>query len=140
MTDVQALAKRLFKKIEWQTVPEDLGQEEMTEMIIDGIRDLYVMTGRASSFQASKLTEDNGLYITFADDLAADEEEYVLVSAQLCFYQKVQTDVSKLTSYSTDAMTVSHGDKPFANLQQMIEGLESKKRQIWYKMTRYHFA
>lgn len=140
MTDVVKLAKRQFTRIEWQTVPSDIGQEEQTELIVDGIRYLYVMTGRASLFTNDKLTEDNGLFTIFADDLALDEEEYVIVSAQVAFYRKVQSDVSKLTSYSTDAMTVSHGDKPFANLQQMIEDAESIRRQIWYKMTRYHFA
>ena len=140
MTDIVAQAKNLYRQIEWQTVPQDIGQEEMTEMIVDGIRDLYVMTGRSSNYSASKLTEDCGLYITFADDLALDEEAYVLVTAQIFFYSKVQSDVSELTSYSTDAMTVSHGDKPFANLQQKIEDLKQKQRQIWYKMTRYHFV
>lgn len=140
MTDVVALAKKLYRKIEWQTVPQDIGQEEMTEMIVDGIRHLYVMTGRAAEYRSDMLEEDCGLYTTFANDLVMDEEEYVLVSAQIAFYEKVQSDVSELTSYSTDAMTVSHGDKPFANLQQKLTDLRAEQRMIWYKMTRYHFA
>lgn len=43
-----------------------------------------------------------------------------------------------LTSYSTDAMTVTHGDKPFANLQQMLTDLESQRNRVWHKMERYH--
>lgn len=46
--------------------------------------------------------------------------------------------MNELTSYSTDAMTVTHGDKPFANLQQTLMDAERRKDQIWYKMTRYH--
>lgn len=140
MTDVVALAKRLHRKIEWQIVPQDVGQEDLTEMIVEGIRRLYVMTGRSALFNMNKFTQDNGLYISFSDDLETDDEEYVIVCAQIDFYQKVQSDVSTLTSYSTDAMSVSHGDKPFANLQQRQDDLKSEQRQIWYKMTRYHFA
>lgn len=60
------------------------------------------------------------------------------MSAEIFFYEKVQTQVDQLTSYTTDALGVTHGDKPFANLQQKIGSLEAERRQIWYKMTRYH--
>ena len=53
-------------------------------------------------------------------------------------YREAQTDVNELTSYTTDAMAVSHGDKPFANLQQTIDDAESRREKIWYKMIRYH--
>lgn len=139
MTDIVSLAKMLYREIEWQMVPQDVGQEDLTAWIVDGIRHLYIMTGRASMYSADKLVEEEGAYISFADDLPIDEEEYVLITAQIKFYQKVQSDVSEQTSYSTDAMTVSHGDKPFANLQQKLVDLRTEQRQIWYKMTRFHF-
>jgi len=50
----------------------------------------------------------------------------------------VQTTVDALTSYTTDVLSVTHGDKPFSNLQQKIGDLKMEQRQIWYKMTRYH--
>lgn len=139
MTDVMALSRRQFKRIEWQIVPQDMGQEEISEMIAEGIRELYVMTGRALEFSEDKFeVDDGGLYVSFADDIALDEVSYVLTTAEMMFYKKVQSDVTELTSYTTDGMSVSHGDKPFANLQTKIEGLEKEKRMIWYKMTRYH--
>lgn len=78
------------------------------------------------------------MYESFSETLPLDERQYVLVSAEICFYSKVQTSVDALTSYSTDALSVTHGDKPFANLQQKIGDLKMEQRQIWYKMTRYH--
>lgn len=74
----------------------------------------------------------------FADDLPLDEREYVVVSAEIDLYRKAQTAVNELTSYTTDAMAVSHGDKPFANLQQTIMDAERLREQIWFKMIRYH--
>ena len=64
-----------------------------------------------------------------------DEQEYVLVTAEISFYKKVQTSVSDLVSYTTDAMSVSHGDKPFANLQPVsYTHLDVYKRQTWKTM------
>lgn len=60
------------------------------------------------------------------------------MTAELDLYRKAQTSVNELTSYTTDAMAVSHGDKPFANLQKTIEDAESKRERIWFKMIRYH--
>ena len=60
------------------------------------------------------------------------------MTAEIAFYQKVQKTVDTLTSYTTDALSVTHGDKPFANLQQTITDLKAEQRQIWYKMTRFH--
>lgn len=83
-------------------------------------------------------TRSGSLYSEFAETLPLDEQQYVLVAAEIFFYSKVQTTVDALTSYSTDALSVTHGDKPFANLQQKITELKTDQRQIWYKMTRYH--
>lgn len=96
------------------------------------------MTGRAQQFDETLFTQNNGQYTFFAEDLRLDEMEYVIVTAEICFYKKVQTGVSDLVSYTTDAMSVTHGDKPFANLQQKIIDLTSQQKMIWYKMVRFN--
>lgn len=138
MTDIVDLASRQFTRIEWQNVPDTVTREDLTGFIADAIRYLYVLTGRATQFNEQDFTVDEDYYTEFAQDLLQDEKEYVLISAQIAFYQKVQTEVDAITSYSTDALSVTHGDKPFANLQTMIMDLQSRQRMIWYKMTRYH--
>lgn len=89
-------------------------------------------------FDESKFVFEDGAYLSFADDLPLDEREYVILTAQMSLLKKAQTSVNELTSYSTDAMTVTHGDKPFANLQQTIDGVETERLRVWYKMFRYH--
>lgn len=121
MTDIVALAKKLYEHIEWQNVPDVVAREDLTVQIADSIGHLYVMTGRALQFDESMFERDGDMYISFRNDLKKDEEEYVLVVAEIGFYRKVQTSVNELTSYTTDAMAVSHGDKPFANLQTTID-------------------
>lgn len=96
------------------------------------------MTGRAMQFDEKMFVKEDDMYLSFSDELKADEIEYVLVRALIYFYRKVQSSVNQLTSYTTDAMAVTHGDKPFANLQQSIEDAERRERMYWYKMYRYH--
>lgn len=139
MTDIIALAKRLYKRVEWQSTPQDVTANDLADYVAEGVRWLYTMTGRGGTFNESWFAYDgNGMTVSFAQDLPLDEQQYVLISAQIAFYQKSQSNVDTLTSYSTDAMSVTHGDKPFANLQQMIEDLESQRNRVWHKMQRYH--
>lgn len=137
MTDVIALASRLFDRIEWQNTPDDVTKDDLAVMIADAIRYLYVVTGRALEFNESMFSKGEDTY-TFAPILQLDEQEYVILTAEINFYTKVQTGVSDQVSYTTDAMSVSHGDKPFANLQQKLVDLEARRRIIWYKMIRFH--
>lgn len=60
------------------------------------------------------------------------------MTAEIQFLQKVQSSVDDLTSYTTDAMAVTHGDKPFANLQQKIDEAKERQKIIWFKMIRFH--
>ena len=137
MTDVIALAARLFDRVEWQRTPDVVSRDDLVDMIVDAIRYLYVVTGRTFEFSESMFTKGEDEY-TFAPSLQLDEQEYVLLTAEISFYTKVQTGVSDQVSYTTDAMSVSHGDKPFANLRQKISELEERRRIIWYKMIRFH--
>ena len=138
MTDIVLLAHKLYERIEWQNVPDPVTREDLSTLIADAIRHLYVMTGRAMTFDESKFVKEDELYVSFADDLPLDEREYVILTAEIALLKKAQTSVNELTSYSTDAMTVTHGDKPFANLQQTIEGVEEERLRIWYKMYRFN--
>ena len=89
-------------------------------------------------FDESMFLMDDEMYLSFTDDLLLDEKEYVLVTAEIKFYQKVQTSVNQQTSYTTDAMALTHGDKPFANQQQTIDDAKNRQKMYWYKMIRYH--
>ena len=70
-------------------------------------------------------------------ELTADEYEYVLTTAEMGFYRKVQSDVNRIVGYSTDAMTITNADKPYANLSQTLAELANRQRILYYKMVRY---
>lgn len=139
MTDLIRLATELAKRIEWQLVPEDLDIDDCVEFIIRGIRTLYIQIGEAAAFSEDLiLLDENDKPVSFNRTFVLDEEEYILVSAMIDFYSKVQSDVSELESYTTDAMAVANADKPFANLSNMLDKLRSQQNKIWYKMVRYN--
>lgn len=111
-------------------------------MIIQGLVRLYIDTGRASAFNISMIHNGAELEepvdgLVFDVDLPIDEAEYVKLVAQIGFFRRVQTDVNNIVGYTTDAMTITNADKPYANLQTTINDLERERRIIYYKMGRY---
>jgi len=58
MTDVVALAQRLYRKINQQTTPEPVGWVDLVHMIEDAIEDLYVISGRALLFDGDLFETD----------------------------------------------------------------------------------
>lgn len=74
---------------------------------------------------------------TYASDFGIDEQDFITISAQILFYEKVQTGVNTQVSYTTDALSVTKADMPYKNLSETIAKLEYKRRVIYYKMTAY---
>lgn len=126
MTDVEQLAVELKQRTEWQDTPVELEDADYQEIVVQAIRHLYVMTGRYLQFVRNTEIE-----------LTADEFEYVLTTAEMGFYRKVQADVNRIVGYSTDAMTITNADKPYANLSQTLTELANRQRILYYKMVRY---
>lgn len=139
MTDVVSLAYRLHRKIKWQEVPETVTYEDLVEIVCDAIRKLYVISGRTFLFSEDKFeVGDTEHELFFADDLQIDEVEWVLLECQIEFYKTCQSNVDNITSYTTDAMSVTHGDKPYKNLGETIDRLKDEQNVIWTRMVRFN--
>ena len=111
MTDIVQMARELCQRTQWQQTPVKLTEEDYVEMARQAVRHLYVMTGRTSQYQEG-ITELN-----------VDEYEYALTTAEIGFYRRVQSDVNRIIGYSTDAMSITNADKPYANISQTIAEL-----------------
>lgn len=138
MTNVTHIAERLFRKIKWQEVPEEVNNEDLICLVCDAIRKLYVISGRALTFSEDMFVDDEHFEIMFSEDLQLDETEWVLLECQIEFYKTCQSNVDNLTSYTTDAMAVTHGDKPYKNLGETIARLKEEQNTIWYRMVRFN--
>ena len=126
MTDMERLTMELKQRTEWQDVPFQLTDMDYQEIVRQAIRHLYVMTGRSEQY-----SDENAV------TLNADEYEYALTTAEIAFYRKVQSDVNRIVGYSTDAMSITNADKPYANISQTIAELSNRQRILYYKMTRF---
>ena len=126
MTDIQKMAQELRQRTEWQDTPVELVNEDYLEIVRQAVRHLYVMTGRYTQYDDSSEIA-----------LSADEYEYVLTTAEVGFYRRVQSDVNRIVGYSTDAMTITNADKPYANISQTVNELLNRQRILYYKMTRF---
>ena len=126
MTDMQKMAQELRQRTEWQDTPVELTEEDYLKIVRQAVRHLYVMTGRYTQY-------DDKTDIA----LSTDEYEYVLTTAEIGFYRRVQSDVNRIVGYSTDAMTITNADKPYANISQTVNELLNRQRILYYKMTRF---
>ena len=139
MTDVVDLAHRLYKRVNQQTTPAEVGWSDLVHIIIEAIEDLYVISGRSSQFSEDMFEmDDSGSTCTFSDDLALDERKWVIKKAEVEFYKWVQASVDDQTSYSTDAVSLTHGDKPYEHIGETIQDRKDELNRIWYDMTRYN--
>lgn len=138
MLNITKLALWLKEKTEWQETPVPLTGADYINMVIDGIERLFVDTGRSEQYDEERYTtiEDSGDY-GYDAVFPLDERRYIQICSQINFFSKVQSDVNNTFGYSTDALTVTNADKPYANLKDTIGNLDNERRIIYYKMVRY---
>lgn len=137
MTNISELANELKDATRWQKTPLPLSDNDYVSITIRALKRLYIDTGRASVFNMDMITENDEKNVCFTEDLPIDEEEYVLLCAQIGFFNQVKTDVNNIVGYTTDALSVTNADKPYANIKDSIEKLENERRITYYKMIRY---
>lgn len=138
MVDFKRLAAELHRRTAWQQTPDSLEDGDYLAMIESALRHLFVITGRAALYDEEKLLREDGLPAQYDIVLQLDEEEYLVASAEIDFFRLVQTNVNNVFGYSTDALTITNADKPYANLSATIAELEQKRRTLYYKMVRYN--
>lgn len=131
-TSITSLAEQLMDITRWQKTPEILPTSDYEKMILKAIKRLLIDTGRAPLYSEDKVetietevADDEGnvtieTTVNFLMDFMIDEEAYILICAQIEFFRRVQSDVNNIVGYTTDALTVTHADKPYANLMDTL--------------------
>lgn len=136
MLNITELAAELEELTAWQETPMPLSQDDYIRTVIRAVRRFFVDINHVSEYdKALYITEDDVYY--YNRDFLIDEEEYILCLCRLEFFKRVQTDVNNAFGYTTDALSVTNADKPYANLKNTIEDLEHERRILFNKMVRY---
>lgn len=138
MISIRTLALELMRRTQWQQLPCELTEADYCRLILDGIRDLLVLSGRASVFDPNAIVMEYDVPVGYMMDLQLDEDAFVLLSAEIGFYRMVQSNVNNIVGYTTDALSVTNADKPYQYLSTTIKEMENKRRVIYYKMTRFN--
>ena len=135
-TSVTMLADELAMQVRWQRTPQAMTHEDYINAVKYGLRQLFIDTQRASVYNTDLYyEEDEELF--FNKNLNINEQEYVLLCAQINFMKQVAADVNNIVGYTTDALTVTNADKPYANIKDSVEKLENERRIKYYKMVDY---
>ena len=137
MLNITKLAEELHELTKWQETPTPLTQPDYVRMVVRGIKRFFVDINHPTEYNITSFTTNDDGDTVYDRDFLADEEIYIMCLCKIEFFQTVQTDVNGMFSYSTDALTVTNADKPYANLKNTIEGLEYDRRIIFNKMVRY---
>lgn len=140
-------AEELRTVTDWQKTPVELTGEDYIFLILGGIRRLFVDTNRAFLYDKAKICHEGDIDeienndgegdLVYDEDFPLDEQVYILLCAQIAFFKRVATDVNNIVGYTTDALSVTNADKPYANLKDTIDKLENERRIVYYKMVRY---
>lgn len=134
---IEDLADELKEQTLYQQTPEEIEYDEYERIIRRAIRRLYVDTDRDIMFTSDLfILGEDGKEI-FSEDLRPDEIEYILCLAKKLFFKKVQTSVNEMVSYSTNALKVTQGDKPYANLKDTLDDLEKERIELFHRMHRF---
>lgn len=137
-TSITQLGNKLKYLTQLQKTQLPLFQLDYQSFIIDGFKRLFIDTARYSSFNTDMISFDQETdQTTIAYDLPIDEQEYVLLCAQLQFYQRAIAEVNAMVGYTTDAISITNADKPYANIKNTINDLQKRRRQLFYRMVRY---
>ena len=140
MLNITELAEELKEETEWQETPMPLTDAQYIKMVVRGIERLFVDTGRAELYNEElyiTINTETDSYFAYDMDFLLDEKLYIKLCSQINFFKKVQSDVNNTFGYSTDALSVTNADKPYANLKDTLGNLDNERRIIYYKMVRY---
>lgn len=126
------LVEKLCQKTKYQNTAISLtiSEEDYYLLILDGIKTLYIDLNREDRFE--KDIDEKSFVINTKFSIA--EIEYIINSACIGYYNLIQGTVNTLYGYSTDALTITNADKPYANISNEIDRLRNRQIVLFHKL------
>ncbi|MBK5239813.1 hypothetical protein [Clostridium sp.] len=131
MLSLDVIKTDLTNKVKFQQVPIPMTSSDYLGFVVQGLKRLYVDEGIESSYSL----DFNATTNIISRNLTLTEIEYITVSSEIAFRNQIKDDLSSIVSFSTNALSVSNGDKPFKNLNDIITVLESRLSKLAFKFT-----
>lgn len=137
MLNIIELAEELHELTKWQDTPEVLKENDYVRMVVRAVKKFFVDINHPDEYSQSLWTVNDSNETCYDRDFLIDEEEYIKILCKLEFFQRVQTDSNNIVGYTTNALSVTNADKPYANLKDTIGDLQHERRIAFNKMVRY---
>ncbi len=145
MTNLDIMVEELVMRTKGQKTERPITFDEYLYFIKSAIRRFYVDSGQDQQYNYegfSLITSDDPDGFDHSSwfydaTFRADEREYILLCAEIGFYNMVQTEYNGIVSYTTNALSVANADKPYAYLGQTINDREDRRKWLFYKMARF---
>lgn len=137
MLNITEIAEELKELTAWQETPVDLSFSDYVKIVVRAVKKFFVDINRPEEYKLTLWTTDDDENTCYDREFLLDEEEYIKILCKIEFFKRVQTDVNNMFGYSTDALTVTNADKPYANLKNTLDDLQHERRIVFNKMIRY---
>jgi len=131
MTSLTEIQEDLISKVKFQKTPIPMTDSDYLIFVTKGVKRFYVDAGIEDNF-VSDFDKTSG---TILRTLTLTESEYATICAEIAFRNQIKDDLAEIVSYSTNALSVSNGDKPYKNLKETIDVLESRLSKLAFKFT-----
>lgn len=135
--NVTEMAQELKELTAWQETPEPLEIYDYVKMVVRAVKKFFVDINHPAEYNQALWTTNDNNETCYDREFLLDEEEYIKILCRVEFFQRVQMDVNNSFGYSTNALTVTNADKPYANLKDTITDLQNERRIAFNKMIRY---
>ncbi len=126
------LRNRLMAMTALQKTPIEYGEDDYNLLIVDGIKALYVDLNKSAIYKNE--FDEQDLCFLNGKELLISEEEYILLKAHLNFYKMIQADVNNIVGYSTDSLSITNADKPYANISNEMSRIETRLIDLFFKV------
>ncbi len=137
MLNATEIANELQELTAWQETPEELTADDYKKIVVRAVRKFFVDINHPTEFDPDLWIIGDNDNLLYDRVFLLDEEEYIKLLCQIEFFKKVQSDVNNAFGYTTNALSVTNADKPYANLKDTISDLQHERRIVFNKMVRY---
>lgn len=137
MLNIQELAEEVQETTAEQETPYPLVESDYMKMVRRAVKRFFVDINHPEEYDRERFILDDEGYECYDRTFIADEEVYIVCLCKIEFFRRVQMDVNNRFGYSTNAITITNADKPYANLKNTLDELERERQILYHKMVRY---
>jgi hypothetical protein len=130
-TSIDDIKDKLITNVRHQRTPTTYTDDDYLTLAINGCKRFYNDTGLEDSWSTEYSDDD----YTLTRTLNILQVQYCVVCSEIEFFMEILMNWNTLVSYTTNALSVAHSNKPFEHLEKIIDRKENKLVELFQKMT-----